>query len=124
LIVDDESAVLTTLTYAFRIHGYNAIAAGSGAEALEITETISVDVALIDVHMPEMNGYAVCRSLREAAAVQGRSLAVWMMTGDNRPEVYALAAEAGAKGLFPKPLDYSAIWSQIESAASTLLPAV
>ena len=105
LITDDQEGVLHALGYVFGEHGYRTLLAKSGMVALEIARTEHVDLALIDLHMPMMDGIAVCRSLVAAARDNGRTLPVWLMTGAYTVEAATRAAESGAMALLKKPFD-------------------
>ena len=64
LVVDDERAVRASYRRLFEGEGYAVRLARSGAEALRLFDERRPDAVLLDVDMPEMNGYAVCRELR------------------------------------------------------------
>ena len=67
LIVDDERTVRASYRVLFEREGYAVRVARGGAEALRLFNARRPDVVLLDVDMPDMNGYAVCRAMREAA---------------------------------------------------------
>lgn len=67
LIVDDERAIASMLTDYFSMEGYRTVTATSGEEALDRASG-EIDVALLDVNMPGMDGFEVCRRLREHMA--------------------------------------------------------
>ena len=65
LIVDDTPANVTLLTDLLEINGYLTVQATSGPEALDQLNRDSPDLVLLDVRMPEMSGYEVCKRIRE-----------------------------------------------------------
>ncbi|EAW38712.1 response regulator [Lyngbya sp. PCC 8106] len=65
LIVDDEPANLILLEELLKSEGYEILLAASGIEALQLAKTTSPDLVLLDVMMPEMDGFEVCDSLRK-----------------------------------------------------------
>ena len=115
LITDDQEGVLHALGYVFGEHGYRTLLAKSGMAALEIVGTEHVDVALVDLHMPVMDGIAVCRSLAAATRDSGRTLPVWLMTGAYTAVAATRAAESGAMALLKKPFDTVELSREFES---------
>jgi CheY-like chemotaxis protein len=122
LITDDQEGVLHTLGYVFGEHGYRTLLARSGATALEIARAERVDAALVDLHMPAMDGFAVCRSLAEVARDSGRALPVWLMTGAWTAAAAAQAAEVGARALLKKPFDSDELVNDLERFFAATLP--
>jgi two-component system sensor histidine kinase ChiS len=70
MLVDDEPANLTLLEELLRLEGYATVSAESGAEALSLARASRPDLILLDIMMPEMNGFDVCDSLRKDTALQ------------------------------------------------------
>lgn len=64
LIVDDTKNIRTLLTTCLELYGYETIAAKNGEEALELFQTEKIDLAFIDIKMPEMSGTEVLRRIR------------------------------------------------------------
>src|ERR1051325_10903764 len=106
LIVDDDTSVRDSLRFLLERRGYDVTAAEHGAKALSLAAEQPVDAALVDVHMPGMDGIAVFRALHTQAAETGRAISVWMMSGARTSETAKAAAEAGALEVLPKPFDY------------------
>ena len=79
LLVDDNLALRTTYTEALTELGYEVIAAGDGDEAVTLAESRRPDVALIDIHLPTVNGYQVARTLKSRSAT--RSIRLVMLSG-------------------------------------------
>ena len=70
MLVDDEPANLTLLEELLRLEGYATVSAESGAEALSLARASRPDLILLDIMMPEMNGFDVCDRLRKDTALQ------------------------------------------------------
>src|SRR5688572_12393501 len=103
LVIDDNKSVRESLRFLLVRRGYAVLMAENGPEGIELAAQHAIDGALIDVQMPGMNGFEVCRTLRQRAADAGRAFPIWMMTGGRSPNLVRLAAEAGALTLFSKP---------------------
>jgi len=70
LAVDDQPTNLRLLDAVLTPRGHRVITASSGAEALALLETEDVDLVLLDIVMPEMDGHEVCRRIRSTAATE------------------------------------------------------
>lgn len=115
LVIDDQQGVLDTLVHLLPTYGFAVVGAKSGEAGLALCETRPIDGALVDIHMPGLNGIHVCRELRERAQRQGRDLPVWMMTGSCTSEIRRLAAEAGALTVFDKPFEFPELVRELKS---------
>ena len=101
LVVDDGAQNIRLLEAVLTPRGHTVVAATSGAEALELLAGMpGVDLVLLDIVMPEMDGYAVCRALRDDPAT--RFLPVVMITASGHSEKLA-SIDAGADDFVTKP---------------------
>lgn len=115
LVIDDNKSVRDSLAFLLERFGYSVFAAEDGPTGIAIAERERIDAALVDVHMPGMNGITACRLLREQAERLGREIAVWLMTGAWTSEVERAGREAGALLLLQKPFDISDLLRRIEA---------
>jgi DNA-binding response OmpR family regulator len=113
LIADDEPNIVTALDFLLRRSGYDVQVATTGQEALALVASGKLDLVLLDVMMPVVNGYDVCRTIR--AADQAKAIKIVMLTA--RGEQAEKAVEAGADLYFPKPFSTS----ELVGAISQLL---
>lgn len=114
LVIDDNLSVRESLRFLFERRGYRVLVAESGPEGIALARQHEVHGAIVDVNMPGMNGIVACRALRAAVAEQGRSIAVWMMTGARTLELTKAAIEAGALTLLAKPFDFAELFRQFD----------
>lgn len=126
LIVDDHESVLHTLGYVFGLRGYQVRLANSGPAGITLAASECVDAALVDLHMPGMDGFSVCRALREQAIAAGRDVPVFMMTAAHTAAAATKAADAGAVTLLKKPFDHEEFLMAVERYCdgTTPLPAL
>jgi len=95
------------------VKGYGVVTASSGAEALSQVEAEQPDLILLDVVMPEMSGYEVCRKLRENPATQ--MLPVIMVTALDPAEERVKGIEAGADDFLTKPINQAELLARVRS---------
>jgi adenylate cyclase len=112
LVVDDLPQNVRLLEAILIPRGYQVVAANSGAEALERVAAERVELVLLDILMPEMDGYEVCRRLRADPATS--FLPVVMITASGEQEKVA-AIEAGADDFIAKPFDQAELLARVHS---------
>jgi CheY-like chemotaxis protein len=124
LIVDDHKPVLESLAHILGKSGYRVICADSAASAIMVSSTEPLDLALIDVHLPSMNGFECLRIIRQNQSVTGANVKVWFMTGAPTTEINRAAANAGAMGVLPKPFDLPELLSVLKQGLGMLAPPI
>ena len=112
LIVDDESMNVRLLE-AYLIHEYELISASGGIEALEKVEAHNPDIILLDVMMPDITGYEVCKTLK--GSEKTRFIPIIMVTALSSLEDRIKGIEAGADDFLTKPLDRIEIKTRVGS---------
>ena len=118
LVIDDQHSVCVSLSYLLGDTGYHVVTAGSGRTGIALYESEPCDGAIIDVHMPGMNGFDTCITLQAKAAALGRVLRVWFMTGAFTCDLQRRSSELGALGVFRKPFDFPSFVEQLEAGFS------
>jgi len=113
LVVDDTPKNVKLLADLLTVKGYSVITAGSGREALARLDAERPDLVLLDVVMPEMSGYEVCRKIRENAAT--RILPVVMVTALDPAEERIKGIEAGADDFLAKPINQAELLARVRS---------
>jgi two-component system, OmpR family, response regulator MprA len=99
LVADDEPAVRTSLSRALGLKGYEVTLAENGREALDLLDDGSVDVLVLDVMMPRLDGFEVCRRLRS----QGDRTPILMLTARDAVDARVSGLDAGADDYLVKP---------------------
>jgi two-component system cell cycle response regulator len=103
LVVDDEAINLKLVSRLLEIEGYEVITARSGEVALRLIEQSPPDLALLDVRMPDMEGFELCRRLRLNPLTAG--IPIVMLTAMVDENDRQKGIEAGADDCLPKPFD-------------------
>ncbi len=111
LCVDDEPMNLRLLSAMLTAEGYEVITAERGREALQLVQGRPVDLVLLDVMMPELDGYAVCRTLKEDPS--HRAIPVIMITALAAKEDRIQGIDAGAEEFLSKPFDRREVLARI-----------
>ncbi|HZX81138.1 MAG TPA: two-component system response regulator CreB [Lysobacter sp.] len=98
LLVEDESAIAKTVEFALREEGFEVEHALTGRDALRLAAAGRHDLAILDVGLPDMGGFALCRELR-----RGRDLPVIFLTARDAEADRVLGFEIGADDYVAKP---------------------
>lgn len=102
LVIDDDASLLQMMSIMLKRAGHEAILANSGQEGIQIARSDRPDVAIVDVMMPDLSGYEVCRILREDP--QTVDIPLLILTALAQPEQRARAEDAGADQFVTKPV--------------------
>ena len=112
LVVDDEQEFIKILTVAFQVYrpGYTLIAAHNGTEALAKAKVEDPDLVVLDVMMPDIDGFEVCRRLRACGDVP-----IILLTAKDREEDVVHGFELGADDYITKPFSYRTLMARIDA---------
>jgi class 3 adenylate cyclase/CheY-like chemotaxis protein len=113
LVVDDTPQNVKLLEQLLKSSGYEPVSALSGAEALEKLQAVQPDLVLLDVVMPQMSGYDVCRAIRANPATA--LLPVVMVTALDPAEERVKGIEAGADDFLSKPINQPELLARVKS---------
>jgi two-component system, cell cycle response regulator len=115
LVVDDVPANVKLLEARLSAEYFDVLTAYSGAEALAVCERAECDIVLLDVMMPDMDGFEVCRKLKSNPATH--HIPVVMVTALDQPSDRVKGLEAGADDFLTKPVTDVALVSRVRSLA-------
>ncbi len=110
LVVDDEEVICNLLKDFLGEKGYEVTVTGTGKEALELSKTVSPDVVLLDIELPDMKGLEVLQRLR---AIK-KDLKVLILTGHGTMETAIGAMQLGAYDHLSKPFELNSLEEKIK----------
>ena len=112
LIIEDNEQNMYMVTYLLESSNYEVIQAFSGAEGIQKAKEVQPDIILLDIQLPEMNGYDIARALKKNEKLYDTPIIAvtsYAMVGDKEK-----ALEAGAIGYIQKPIEPDTFVSQME----------
>lgn len=110
LVVDDEESLCTLLQISLQRQGYRVLIARNGREALEVVAAKKVDLVLLDVMMPEMDGFTTCLELRKRTDVP-----VVLLTALSRPDDIVHGFGLGADDYITKPFTFREVEVRLQA---------
>ncbi|MBV9386178.1 MAG: response regulator [Chroococcidiopsidaceae cyanobacterium CP_BM_ER_R8_30] len=112
LIVDDEEDIRDVVRVSLEeFAGWLTITAASGTEGLLIAKTEALDAILLDISMPDINGFEICEELQADSETQ--MIPVIVLTAKVLPSDQNRLAELEVAGVITKPFDPMTIWRQV-----------
>ena len=111
LVVEDERNIVDILTFNLQREGYDTLEALDGAAGLRLALERDPDLILLDLMLPKMDGFEVCRRLRE----QGRTTPVIMLTAREEETDKVLGLELGADDYITKPFSMRELLARVKS---------
>lgn len=110
LLVDDEPLILKGLRYTLEQEGYDILTAADGEEALQVFFEQPIDLVLLDVMLPKMDGIQVCQRIRETSNVP-----ILMLTAKGEDMDKILGLEYGADDYMTKPFNILEVKARIKT---------
>src|SRR6266516_3974085 len=110
LVVDDDLELLGLIGFALRQAGYLAITAAQGGEALELFEREQPDLVILDVNLPVLNGFEVCRRIRAEATTP-----IMMLTARSSEEDQVQGLDGGADDYLTKPFSPRTLLARVRA---------
>lgn len=110
LVVDDEISLQETLAYTLKKEGYNVETIGDGAKALDLARELKPDLIILDVMLPGMDGFEICRILRHEM-----STPVLMLTARDDEIDRVVGLEVGADDYMAKPFSMRELIARVKA---------
>lgn len=110
LVVDDEKPIVDILRYNLIKEGYNVLMAYDGEEALKAAETGNPDLVLLDIMLPKIDGFSVCKKLREKMTCP-----IIMLTAKGEEVDKVLGLELGADDYVTKPFSMRELMARVKA---------
>ncbi|ORC16477.1 DNA-binding response regulator [Rothia nasimurium] len=120
LVVDDEPNILELLATSLRFAGFEVVTAANGREALDKAETESPDLAVLDVMLPDMDGFTVTRKLRNS----GRLFPVLFLTAKDDTEDKVTGLTVGGDDYVTKPFSLDEVVARIRAVLRRTQPSI
>lgn len=111
LIVEDEPALVRGLKDTFAAKGFHVLTAQDGEAGLELALSSAPDLILLDIMLPRINGYEVCRALRE----HGMEMPIIMLTAKGQEEDIILGLNIGADDYVTKPFKIGELVARVNA---------
>ena len=113
LVVDDDRQAVDIISKLLALQKITTLSATSGEECLKIVRSQPVDVILLDVMMPGMDGLAVCRAL--SADERTRAIPVILLTGKDDHETRAAGMTLGVSEFLTKPVNKAELYARVRA---------
>jgi two-component system response regulator VicR len=110
LVVDDEKPIVDILKYNLTKEGYNVLVAYDGEEAIKVAESASPDLVLLDIMLPKIDGFSVCKKLREKMTCP-----IIMLTAKGEEVDKVLGLELGADDYVTKPFSMRELMARVKA---------
>ncbi len=115
LIADDDANIAELIALYLTKEGYETRKAGDGREALQLVQTFNPDLIILDIMMPEMDGYEVCREVRKESTTP-----IIMLTAKGETFDKVLGLELGADDYMVKPFDTKELVARVKAVLRRL----
>jgi DNA-binding response OmpR family regulator len=99
LVIDDDMAITELMSMLLKTHGFDVITSNSGAEGIQLAETHKPNAILLDLMMPDVDGWQVCKSIRAFS-----NTPILVLSAINDPRMVASVLDAGADDFLVKPV--------------------
>jgi len=117
LVVDDDPNICELLRLYLEKEGYAPVLAGDGEAAMELLSSVAPDLILLDVMMPKLDGWQVCREIRKTSAVP-----IIMLTAKGETFDKVLGLELGADDYVVKPFDAKEVVARVKAVLRRASP--
>ncbi|SDY32302.1 response regulator [Tindallia californiensis] len=113
LVVDDEENILELIRFNLERSGYDVLVAGNGSEALSVLDSRSVDLVVLDLMLPDIDGVEICKTIRRSEEYS--NLPIIMLTAKSEEIDRILGLELGADDYMTKPFSVKELAARIKT---------
>ena len=99
LVIDDDIAITELMSMLLKTHGFDVITTNTGAEGINLAKTKNPGVVLLDLMMPDVDGWQVCKAIRKF-----NNVPILILSAINDPRMVASVLDAGADDFLVKPV--------------------
>jgi len=117
LIVDDDPNILMSLEFLMRKNGYEVFIARNGSEAMELLEQNTPDLALLDIMMPDVDGYEICKHVKTSD--QLKSCKIVFISAKTKESDIQKGYDSGADLYITKPFSTKNVVSKVKELLET-----
>jgi two-component system alkaline phosphatase synthesis response regulator PhoP len=119
LIIEDDVALLKTLIAALEAENYRALSSDDGREGFKLASQERIDLIILDLKLPSMDGFEICKSLRS----QGNMTPIIFLTGEKKDEIdKVLGLELGGDDYITKPFGTRELLARIKAVLRRSIP--
>src|SRR5574344_547254 len=113
LIVDDEEDIVESLKFVLESAGFKCFCAYNGEDGLRLAKESNPDLIILDVMMPKINGYKICRLLKYDSKY--KNIPILMVTARSQEEDKLIGEETGVDEYITKPFDLDALVEKVKN---------
>jgi DNA-binding response OmpR family regulator len=113
LVVDDEVDLVKTIQFSLELEGYKVLVSYNGEDALNQARKENPDLILLDIMLPKLDGYKVCRLLKFDE--QYKHIPILMMTAKTQEKDKLMGKETGANEYITKPFDMEELMEKVKT---------
>jgi two-component system cell cycle response regulator DivK len=119
LYVEDNPDNMTLVQRALEARGYRLLKAVNGLSGVEVAERDDVDLILLDINLPDIDGYEVARRLRASSKRELASVPIIAVTANALKGDAQKALDAGCDVYMSKPINIRELWARVEAFVPT-----
>jgi DNA-binding response OmpR family regulator len=108
LVIDDDIAITELMSMLLKTHGFDVVTSNVSTEGVELAQKIYPNVVLLDLMMPDMDGWQVCSAIRTFS-----NIPILILSAINNPTIIASILDAGADDYLVKPVPSSVLIAHI-----------
>ena len=116
LVVDDEVDLVKTIQFSLEVEGYTVLVSCNGEDALNLARRENPDLILLDIMLPKLDGYKVCRLLKFDEKY--KHIPILMLTAKTQEKDKLIGMETGADEYITKPFDIDQLMEKVKAYLS------